>query len=292
MLFEYPYGDWTPDKHKARLPVPDEVIDAHCHIYPDKIALRATKGTEAFYDGLHAAADGSVSMLIENGRAAGITHYVIQSVATSPAQVSGINHFIADTMNASNGTMTGLGTLHPDSTHLREDVEEIISLGLHGVKLHHDIQGFKIDDYRCLKIYELCEGRLPILMHTGDHRYDFSNPNRLLPVLKIFTELTVVGAHLGGWSVWEDTEALSALPNLYVDCSSCFPFSGPDAMLPTMRRFGAEKILFGTDYPLWSPERELQAFLSLPFTKEEQHKILFENACRVFSISKKDKSPM
>ncbi len=261
------------------------IIDAHCHIYPDKIALRATHGTELFYDGLHAHADGTVAMLRENGEAAGISHYVVQSVATSPAQVSGINRFIAQTVAASEGCMTGLGTLHPDSEHLAEDVEEIISLGLHGVKLHHDIQGFKIDDYRCLKIYELCEGRLPILMHTGDHRYDFSNPNRLLPVLKIFTELTVVGAHLGGWSVWKDTLSLAELPNLYVDCSSCFPFLGAEAMLPVMRQYGADKILFGTDYPLWCPKTELAAFMSLPFSYEEQRAILCDNAKKVFHIA-------
>ena len=46
-------------------------------------------------------------------------------------------------------------------------MDEIISLGLKGVKLHPDMQQFKIDDYRMLKIYELCEGKLPILIHTG-----------------------------------------------------------------------------------------------------------------------------
>ena len=260
------------------------IIDAHCHIYPDRIAARATANTESFYGGLHAFANGTVSALLESGRKAGITHYVVQTVATSPAQVSGINRFIAETVEKSNGMMTGLGTLHPDSQHLREDIEEMISFGLHGVKLHPDIQGFKIDDYRCLKIYELCEGRLPILMHTGDHRYDYSNPNRLLPVMKIFTELTVVGAHLGGWSVWEDTEALAELPNLYVDCSSCFPFRPPMEIYPFMKQYGAQKILFGTDYPLWSPEAEMEAFLSLPFTEEERRMILFENARRVFKI--------
>ena len=259
------------------------IIDAHCHIYPDKIAVRATEGTEHFYN-IHAFADGTVSMLLENGSKAGITHYIVQSVATSPAQVSGINRFIADAVEKSNGRMTGLGTLHPDSSHLKEDVAEIIALGLHGVKLHHDIQRFKIDDYRCLKIYELCEGRLPILMHTGDHRYDYSNPNRLLPVMKIYTELTVVGAHLGGWSVWEDTDVLAELPNLYVDCSSCFPFKGADAMIPVMKRYGAEKILFGTDYPIWSPEKEIEAFMSLPFTEEERALILYKNAKKIFNI--------
>ena len=40
-------------------------------------------------------------------------------------------------------------------------------------------------------------------MHTGDYRYDNSNPNRVLPVLKAYPKLTLIGAHFGGWSVWE-----------------------------------------------------------------------------------------
>ena len=54
---------------------------------------------------------------------------------------------------------------------------------------------------------------------------DFSNPNRLLPIMEIYKSLTVVGAHLGGWSVWDEAvSTLKDLPNFYVDCSSCFPF--------------------------------------------------------------------
>ena len=69
------------------------------------------------------------------------------------------------------------------------------------MKLHPDIQAFALDDPRALKIFELCEREnVPALLHTGDYRYDYSNPNRLLPVLKAYPSLTVIGAHLGGWS--------------------------------------------------------------------------------------------
>ena len=66
----------------------------------------------------------------------------------------------------------------------RCDINPIRTNAMSKQEVEHDIQAYKIDDYRCLKIYELCEeNRLPILMHTGDSRYDYSNPNRLLPVL-------------------------------------------------------------------------------------------------------------
>lgn len=261
------------------------LIDAHCHVYPDKIATRAVAGTDAFY-GLHSLYDGTVSTLHGIGDEVGIDHFVVQSVATTPRQVESINEFIAATVAAGNGRMTGLGTLHPDSEDLAGDVSHIISLGLHGVKLHPDIQQFKIDDYRCLKIYELCEREgLPILMHTGDSRYDYSNPNRLLPVLKIYTGLTVVGAHLGGWSVWKEArEKLAGLPNFYVDTCSSLPFLSAEEALETIRSYGADRVLFGTDYPMFSAKNELELLSRLALTEEEQRLIFAENAVKVFRI--------
>ena len=72
------------------------------------------------------------------------------------------------------------------------------------MKLHPDIQGFRLDDPRCFALAEQCEGVLPLLLHTGDSRYDFSNPNRLIPLLRRFPRLTVIGAHFGGYTIWQD----------------------------------------------------------------------------------------
>ena len=261
------------------------IIDCHCHVYPDKIASRAVQGIGSFYS-IPMCMDGTLATLRAENQRAGITHSLVFSVATKPAQTASINRFIADTVAASEGTMTGLGTLHPDSETLAADVEQILALGLKGVKLHPDIQGFKIDDYRCLKIYELCEGRLPVLMHTGDHRYDLSNPNRLKPVLEIFRDLTVIGAHFGGWSIWEEaTEELCRYENFYVDCSSSLYALSPETGKRLVRRYGAEKVLFGTDYPMWKPDEELSRLHALGLSPEEEEKILYQNAQRIFDIS-------
>ncbi|MBQ2780668.1 MAG: amidohydrolase family protein [Clostridia bacterium] len=262
------------------------VVDAHCHIYTHRIASRAVAGTDNFY-GLHSAFDGTVETMMAEGVKAGVDHFVVQSVATAPKQVNSINHFIAETVAQSGGKLTGLGTLHPDSTDLAGDVAHILELGLHGVKLHPDIQQFKIDDYRCLKIYELCERKhLPILLHTGDSRYDYSNPNRLLPVMEIYTGLTVVGAHLGGWSVWDEAaEKLAGLPNFYVDSSSSFAFMEKDHAKALITAFGTDRVLFGTDHPMWPATPELDYLLSLGFSEKENRRMLCDNACKIFGIT-------
>ncbi len=262
-----------------------EIIDAHCHIYPEKIASRAVAGTDTFY-GEKSLCKGTASDLIEIGKKAGIDRFIVQSVATTPHQVRSINEFIAREVQNSGGLFTGLGTLHPDSSDIKGDINHLLELGLHGVKLHPDIQAFKIDDYRCLKIYELCEKQnIPILMHTGDSRFDYSNPNRLLPVLQIYNNLTVVGAHLGGWSVWDEAQKkLKNLPNFYVDCSSCFGFISKDRVKELIRHYGTDKVLFGTDYPMWLPSVEIENILSLGLDENEIKCILNMNAKKVFNL--------
>ena len=262
------------------------IIDAHCHVYPDAIAERAVAGTSSFYS-VPFAMDGTEQTLRRASDDAGIDHCVIQSVATSPRQVKSINEFIASTVQNGEGRYTGLGTLHPDSTDIKGDVLHLMELGLKGIKLHPDIQQFPVDDPRCTLIYELCsEYHLPILMHTGDKRYDYSNPNRLIPMLRRFPELTVIGAHLGGWSIWEEvSDQLKDIPNLYYDCSSSFPWIGPEGVQHCIQKLGTDRVMFGTDYPMWEPKQELESFFAMGLAEEERTAILSENAKRIFQIS-------
>lgn len=260
-------------------------IDSHCHIYPEKIAEKAVGGTDKFYGG-KSVGKGTVEDLIERGISNGIDKFIVQSVATTPKQVASINNFIAEEVKKRPDLLVGLGTLHPDSEDIEGDIEYLLKLGLKGVKLHPDIQAFPIDDHKCMKIYELCEKNgLPLLLHTGDYRYDYSNPNRLLPVLKKFKNLTVIGAHLGGWSIWEEaSEAYKDFPNFYVDCSSSFNYIKPELALSIIRRYGADKVLFATDYPMWSYEKEIEYFLSLGLDENEIMSILNINAKKVFGL--------
>lgn len=261
------------------------VIDAHCHIYPAKIAKPAVTSTGRFYD-MTALGDGTVDSLLEIGQKAGIDRFVVQSVATTPHQIKSINEFIASEVLLHSDKLIGLGTLHPDSDDLKGDLDHIKELGLHGVKLHPDIQKFKIDDYRCLKIYELCESEnIPILMHTGDYRFDYSNPNRLMPILDIYKNLTIIGAHLGGWSIWDEAvEKLSGYKNFYVDSSSSLYELPIEKATSIIRQYGVEKVLFGSDYPVFSPDIELERFMALPLTDAERKMILSENVLKLYNI--------
>ncbi len=260
------------------------IIDAHCHIYPDKIAERAANSIGKFYD-IPMNLDGRVDTLLREEKKAGITHFLVHSVSTHPSQVKNINEFIASQVAHSGGCMTGFGTLHPDSPTMDEDLEHLIELGLKGVKIHPDVQGFALDSEKSLAMCERLVGRLPVLVHTGDYRYSFSNPPQVSRFLEALPGLTVIGAHFGGWSIWEEaTQALAKYDNLLVDCSSSLYALTPSAAKQLFYQYGPERVLFGTDYPMWNPTEELERFAAVGLTQREQRMVLYENAARLLGL--------
>ena len=263
------------------------IFDAHCHIYPETIARKAVEGIDSFYGKLpFEHLDGTVKTLLTTGKAAGISHFLVHSVATAPRQVSGINRFIATETAGSGGAFTGLGTMHPDSEHPEQDFAELLALGLKGVKLHPDVQGFEADSPKAMRIYGLCaEAGLPVLVHTGDYRFDNSNPNRIAKVLREFPKLKFAGAHFGGWSVWDEAaETLSAFENIVVDSSSSFYTLGPEKGRDLIRKWGADRVMFGTDYPMWYPEPDIRCLLEMNLTEDEYRCIFWDNAARFFGL--------
>jgi predicted TIM-barrel fold metal-dependent hydrolase len=178
------------------------IVDIHVHVYPDKIAAKASASVGEFYHVTMEEPVGSVGRLREIMDASPITHALVHSVAVRPQTVTSINTFIAETI-AANDQLIGFMTLHQDFLDPASEIERAMSLGLRGVKLHPDTQEVNLDDERLMRIYEICERKgLPVMLHCGDYRYDYSHPRRLKNVLHTFPNLVVDAAHFGGWSVY------------------------------------------------------------------------------------------
>ncbi|SEH76488.1 hypothetical protein SAMN02910265_02564 [Ruminococcus flavefaciens] len=253
-----------------------EIIDAHAHIFPEKIAENATENIGHFY-GIPMDGNGMSQRLREAGSKIGVSKYLVCSTATAPHQTENINIFIAKEC-AEHSCFYGFGTTHADSEDLEKDINQILSLGLHGVKLHPDFQKFNADSPEAFKIYELMEGRLPLLIHCGDNRYDYSAPHRIRKIHDNFPKLKILAAHLGGYQQWDAAvECLPGLENVKVDCSSSLAFLTPEKAARIIRNYGIENCFFGVDFPMWSHEDELMRFLKLGFTEEENQKILAAN---------------
>ncbi|MDR2531847.1 MAG: amidohydrolase family protein [Oscillospiraceae bacterium] len=262
-----------------------KIIDSHTHIYPDKIAEKASQSISSFY-GIPVKYNGTASQLLEICRRNNIEKCVICSVATTPEQVAAINDYISETVKSSNGFFVGLCALHPDmdESETERELSEARAAGLRGIKLHPDIQRFSIDDRKAFGIYEQAEGRFPILFHTGDKRYNFSAPRRLANVLRDFPKLTAIGAHFGGWSEWGDAGCLAGFENLYVDTSSSLYELEPARANELINMFGEERVMFGTDYPMWDADGEFIFLEKLNLSERVKELIFYENAKRLYKL--------
>ena len=263
------------------------IIDIHSHVFPPKIVDRAVESISRFYD-LTMNKDGSLQTLMSENEKAGIACSVVFTTATSVSQVSSIHTFIHKMQTASGGHLVGFGTLHPGMTpgEIEAEVENIIALGLRGIKLHPDFQKIPADSKAVFSMARAAAGKLPILIHAGDYRHSFSHPEQIRKLALAFPDLTVIAAHFGGWSEWHKApEALAGLPNVYVDTSSSLDFISPEKATELVHRYGADHVLFGTDYPMWGAVEELSRFAKLTLTRQEQRQILYTNAAALLSFS-------
>lgn len=262
-----------------------KIINAHCHIYPKKIASRAVEGIRNFYN-LDMSLNGMSDNLIQDGEKVGVTHYLVHSVATTPNQVRSINEFISDEVKSHKRLFTGFGTLHPNSEDIEGDFEHLLELGLKGVKLHPDFQQFSLNSESAFKLGEVINsGNVPLMLHCGDYRYNYSNPKQLKPFLKKFPDMLIIGAHFAGWSMWEKaTEELAGTPNLVVDLSSSLYNLSSETAKKLIYAYGVDKVLWGTDYPMWESESEMKLFNKIELTTNEKKMILYENAAKILGI--------
>ena len=255
-----------------------KVIDAHAHIYPEKIATKAVEGVGSFYQ-VPMFGDGRATDLLAAAQSCPITNFVVHSVALKPSQVCTINDFIAEECRA-HPEFIGFATMHQDFADKEAEIDRAVALGLHGVKIHPDSQAVDMDDPRLMELYEIIEGRLPVIIHTGDYRYDFSHPRRLKRILAAFPRLVVDAAHFGGWSIPDIALDNLLDENCFMDMSSSMFMLGDRRTKELVNTYGTDRIMFGSDYPMWDPAAEFARFTSLGFSEGELEKLLLGNAER------------
>ena len=212
----------------------------HTHIYPDKISQRAIQSVSDFYTIKMSGGKGTASDLIEQGKKSGVDGFLVQSVAVDGSHVETINNYIADECQK-HKEFYGFGTMHADYPDNIAELERIKKLGLKGVKIHPDTQMFNMDDAKMDYVYDyLSQNNMPILIHCGDYRYTYSHPKRLAAVLDKFPKLTVIGAHFGGWSLWDLALEYLEHRKCYLDTSSSIGMLGLKRTKELIRIYGAE----------------------------------------------------
>jgi predicted TIM-barrel fold metal-dependent hydrolase len=180
----------------------------------------------------------------------------------------------------------------------RREARRLIADGrVRGFKLHPPMQQFAPNDPSVYPFYALLEeAALPVVFHTGHSgigtgmrggggvRLKYGNPMLVDDVAVDFPDLPIVLAHPS--FPWQD-EALSVClhkPNVYIDLSGWAPKYFPPNLVRYADTLLREKVLFGSDYPLITPDRWLSEFAELPIRSEVRPLILKRNAMRLLRL--------
>jgi predicted TIM-barrel fold metal-dependent hydrolase len=208
------------------------------------------------------------------------------------------NEEIAEVAAANDDVLIPFASVDPRRPDAVERAERLIAdHGVRGFKFHPNLQVFFPDDRSAFPLYEtIAAAGLPALFHTGHSgigtgvpgggglRLKYSNPLCLDEVAAEFPELQIVMAHPS--FPWQD-EAISVClhkDNVWIDLSGWSPKYFPTQLVQYANTQLRHKVLFGSDYPLITPERWLTDFEQAPFRDEVRPLILKENAARLLGL--------
>lgn len=281
------------------------IVDLHTHVFPDKIAVSTVKKLELLSH-TRSFSDGSAAGLKASMVRAGVDASLVLPVATNPHQVPHVNDSSAR-MNEL-GPETGiysLGCIHPDFDGYREELSRIASLGLKGIKLHPEYQGMDFDDPRYLRILDRCgELGLIVISHAGlDVGFpgkDNCSPAMVLRAIRQVGPVKLVLAHMGGWRQWDQVEELLWETQVSIDTSYALgsiaplddgfyapeqlPLMSEEQFMRMVRKFGAHRVLFGTDSPWTDQAQALKRLRALPLEPWELEAILGGNAQKLLNL--------
>jgi len=170
--------------------------------------------------------------------------------------------------------------------HLRMAADQ----GARGIKVHPVLQGFFPADPRLDETYSVCEELgLTVLSHSGSTRTDpqRADPFAFSAVMEAHPRLHLLLAHLGGASWHQVREFAAAYPSVSFDLCEIIAWTGApgaptaDELGLLIRDIGAERVLFGTDFPWYELDRTIDQLMNLPHLSDEERRgILGENAIR------------
>ena len=181
---------------------------------------------------------------------------------------------------------------------VREARRLIHEFGIKGFKFHPTVQEFYPNDRKAYPLYEaIAEASLPAIFHTGHSgigagmrgggglRLKYSNPMYLDDVAVDFPDMPIIMAHPS--FPWQD-EALSVClhkPQVYIDLSGWSPKYFPPQLVQYANTLLKYKVLFGSDFPLITPDRWLNDFEHIAIKPEVRPLILKENAIKLLRLA-------
>jgi len=273
-------------------------IDTHVHVEPDPSGNAAEEAARKYFGNAGVGYGRKELAEYYRERKIGCVVFSVDERLTGRPQVS--NDDVAAFAADNSDIMMAFASVDPmrGPEAVKEARRLIASGGIRGFKLHPPLQQFHANDKAAYPFYEvIAEAKLPVIFHTGHSgigtgmpggggvRLKYGNPMDIDDVAVDFPNMPIIMAHPS--FPWQD-EAISVClhkPQVYIDLSGWSPKYFSPILIQYANTLLKKKMLFGSDYPLITPDRWLADFAGIAIRDEVRPLILKENAARLFSLA-------
>jgi len=273
-------------------------IDTHVHIEPEPSGNAAEEAARKYFGNTGVGYSRKELADYYRSRKIACVVFSVDERLTGRPPVS--NDEVAAFAAENNDIVMAFASVDP--TRGAEAVKEarrlIATGGIRGFKLHPPLQQFHPNDKSVYPFYEVINAaKLPVVFHTGHSgigtgmpggggvRLKYGNPMDIDDVAVDFPDMPIILAHPS--FPWQD-EAISVClhkPQVYIDLSGWSPKYFPPNLIQYANTLLKRKVLFGSDYPLITPDRWMADFAGIAVKDEVRPLILKENAARLFGLS-------
>lgn len=280
-----------------------EIIDSHVHTFgSDEIAERIISSFNKIYDiEFENPGNGTINNVISNMKKGGIDKTIMVNFAP-PKIINDNNMWTLDVANLSGGRLIPLVSFHPEMEgSITNHLNKYIELGAKGIKLHPMAQGFDVRDRRLDELYDVCNNlSFPILIHCGRvsnaRLNEYSDIECILPIIENYPNLPIILAHMADGNVECVLETSKKYSNVYFDTSiviTGYPeirrvnepsWLDDEEVVAIINEVGAQRIIFGSDFPWGSPIHDIKRILNFKLTDGQKSLIFSGNAKKLFKI--------
>jgi predicted TIM-barrel fold metal-dependent hydrolase len=280
------------------------IIDFHTHVFPPQIKKNRSKYIEldpcfALLYSDPKAKIATADELIASMDEGGIDISVIANIGWTTHELCvETNDYIMESVSRYPQRLVGFCAVQPQSSGAVAEIERCAKAGIKGVgEMRPDIQLLDLSDEFAMApfVEALIKHKLILLTHASEplgHDYPGKGsitPEVLYPFITSFPELTIVCAHWGGGLPFYALmpEVKKAMANVFFDTAASPLLYTPEIYNQVIKLVGADKILFGSDYPLLAPSRLIKEIKALKLGEETENLILSANARRLLGIKGK-----
>jgi uncharacterized protein len=260
------------------------IIDVHCHVWPDHIAPKVLAHRPA---GLDPVGDGTLDGLLRTMDDAGIDRGCTLAIANEPRHVARTNEFVG---GVDRSRFVPFGTVHTGLS-VDENLRHLRDNGIRAVKLHPNFQGISLGAPETLELFHaLAAEEIVVLAHVGEgsdaEASERGASRHIDAILRAAPDLQLIACHFGGYHDLESARASAIGSSVYLETS--WPPSvaslGAAAVLEMVRAHGADRFVFGSDWPMADPKAELAFLRSIGLTSEEEAAVLGGNLQRLLDL--------